>query len=170
MTSTAMAGTRLEDVAALLYREARLLDDGCLDEWLALFAADGVYWIPIDDTRPNNVSASIVYDERTALEERVYHLQHISFVAQSPRSRTVHIVSNIEIVEEDGALVRVRSNQVIYELRKGDFRQVGLGEVRANVAAVEHRLRLRDGGLEIVRKKIVLIDRDVQQQNLTFLL
>jgi len=79
-------------------------------------------------------------------------------------------VSNIEIVEEDGALVRVRSNQVIYELRKGDFRQVGLGEVRANVAAVEHRLRLRDGGLEIVRKKIVLIDRDVQQQNLTFLL
>ena len=118
MTSTTMAGARLEDVAALLYREARLLDDAMLDEWLALFAADGVYWIPIDDTRPNNRSASIVYDERTALEERVYHLQHISFVAQSPRSRTVHVVSNIEIVEDDGALLRVRSTQVIYELRK----------------------------------------------------
>jgi 3-phenylpropionate/cinnamic acid dioxygenase small subunit len=165
-----LAPPGLAEVEALLYHEARLLDDGHLAAWLDLFADDGVYWIPIDDTRPNTVSASIVYDHRIALEERVYHLLHVPFVAQSPRSRTVHLVSNIEIVEAEGPTVRVRSNQVIYEMRRGDFRQVGLGDVHANVAAVEHLIAPHDGAMTIRRKKVMLIDRDVQQRNLTFLL
>ena len=33
-------------IERFLYQEARLLDEGQLDEWLALFTADAYYWIP----------------------------------------------------------------------------------------------------------------------------
>ncbi len=157
-------------VAAFLYREARLLDDFQLEEWLTLFDDDGIYWIPIDDTKPVEGNAALVYDTPLRREERVHHLLHISFIAQSPRSRTIHVVSNVEVVKSDGATLVVRSNQVVYEMRTGDFRQLGLGEVRANVAAVEHTLRVCDDTFKIAAKKVLLIDRDAQLRNLTFLL
>ena len=37
----------LLEVQAFLYREARLLDEGLLEEWLSLFTDDGEYIMPI---------------------------------------------------------------------------------------------------------------------------
>ena len=34
------------EAEAFLIAEARLLDAGRFDEWLALFAEDGFYWVP----------------------------------------------------------------------------------------------------------------------------
>ncbi|MEX2455483.1 MAG: aromatic-ring-hydroxylating dioxygenase subunit beta [Rhodospirillaceae bacterium] len=36
----------VRQVEEFLYREAALLDDGRIAEWLGLFAADGFYWVP----------------------------------------------------------------------------------------------------------------------------
>lgn len=165
-----------EEAEAFLYREARLIDDVRLDEWLELFTEDGVYWIPIDDAKPVEWNTSLVYDPPLRREERVHHLLHVPFPAQAPRSRTVHVVANVEVDPDgagdggDGAGTTVRSNQVVYEVRLGDFRQVGLGEVRPIVATVEHRLRRVGGELRIARKKILLIDREMTQANLTFVI
>jgi ethylbenzene dioxygenase subunit beta len=63
----------------------------------------------------------------------------------------------------------VRSTQVVYEMRTGDFSQVGLGEVQSVVATVEHLLRPVDGRMKIARKKILLINRDAWHGNLMFL-
>jgi 3-phenylpropionate/cinnamic acid dioxygenase small subunit len=156
-------------VEALLYREARLLDDLALEDWLTLFADDGLYWIPIDETKDPDRHASLVYDNPLRREERVYHLLNVWFPAQSPPSRTVHFVSNIEVVSESGEL-DVRSHQIVYEVRSGDFRQTGLGEVRPIVARVRHRLIDTGNALLIRKKTILLIDRDMPQSNLTFLL
>jgi len=33
-------------VEAFLYREARLMDEHAYDEWLSLWTADALYWVP----------------------------------------------------------------------------------------------------------------------------
>lgn len=153
----------------LLSHEARLLDDLRLDEWLQLFTSDGLYWIPIDETAPLASQGAIIYDPPLRREERVYHLLHTAFPAQSPRSRTVHFVSNV-LVDPHGDELRVGSSQIVYEMRTGDYAQKGIGEILPVVARVEHRLRRVDGALRIAEKKILLINRDTWQGNLTFML
>ena len=159
-----------EQAEAFLYREAELLDDWRLEDWLRLFTRDGLYWVPIDETLPVTRHASIVRDDSLRREERVFHLLHTRFPAQTPRSRTLHMIANVRIAEAMPEAVTVRSNQVIHEVRTGDFRQTGLGDPSTIVAKVEHVLRREDGELRIASKKIVLIDRDMSLGNLTFLL
>jgi 3-phenylpropionate/cinnamic acid dioxygenase small subunit len=154
----------------ILFREARLLDELQLQEWLTMFTADGVYWVPIDESRPVATSMSLIYDPPARREERVYHVLHTRFPAQSPRSRMVHYISNVEVLKQDADGATVRSNQLIYETRLGDYTQVGLGELRPIVATVEHLLRPVGNELKIALKKILLIDRDMPQGNLTFII
>jgi 3-phenylpropionate/cinnamic acid dioxygenase small subunit len=99
----------------------------------------------------------------------VFHLLHTKFPAQSPRSRTLHMISNVRIAEKSADTAKLVSNQTIHEVRAGDFRQVGLGVVNTLVAKVEHVLRQEQTGLKIALKKILLINRDMPQGNLTFL-
>ena len=167
MTTLAAGHLSRSDAEAVLYHEARLLDTWQLNEWLELFTEDGTYWIPIDDSKPPSRNTAIIHDTTLRRSERVYHLLKHRYASQSPRSRTIHVISNVEVENTgpDGCLLR--SNQVIYEVRAGDFRQVGLGDVRALVAAVEHQLRFEARGLKIASKKILLIDRDMVQRNLT---
>ncbi len=158
------------DAEDLLYREARLLDRRRLEEWLTLFTDDGLYWIPIDDAKPPAINTSIVYDDRLRREERVHHSLNHTFISQSPHSRTVHFVSNVAVEPAGPGTFRVDSSQLIYEVRIGDFTQVGLGDVRPIVADVEHLVRPIDGALKIARKTIRLIDRDMAVGNLTFII
>jgi 3-phenylpropionate/cinnamic acid dioxygenase small subunit len=165
------------DAETLLIHEARLLDNLQLEAWNELFTADGVYWIPLDDTASTQHNAAIVLDTPMRRQERVYHLTQTSysFPAQSPRSRTLHFISNVALEalpsgQEDGAQWLVQSNQIIYEMRTGDFKQVGIGELHPIVASVEHRLREEQGKPRIVRKKILLINRDAWLGNMTFMM
>jgi 3-phenylpropionate/cinnamic acid dioxygenase small subunit len=159
----------MERIEAFLYREAELLDTAQLDEWLSLFTADGIYWVPIDDRSPAAGSVSIIYDDRLGREERVHHAQHLTSPSQSPRSRTVHCVSNVRVAAREGAVVDVNCNQVIYETRGGDHSQVGLGQMGTHVASVSFRLRLGED-IRILLKKVVLLNRDQALGNLTFML
>src|SRR5208337_1905717 len=86
------------EIEQFLYREARLLDEGRFDEWLDLFTADAVYWLPAGqgDTHPDR-QVSIIYDTRQEMERRVARLQSGYAHAQDPPSRTHRIVSNVEL-------------------------------------------------------------------------
>ncbi len=157
------------DAEEILFREARLLDTLQLDTWLTLFTEDGLYRIPIDENASVSGQAALVNDDRLRREERVFHLLNNRFPAQQPRSRTVHVISNV-LVESRQDEVLVLSNQVIYEMRAGDAAQIGLGDLRPLVASVEHTLRPVDGHFKIASKTILLIDRDSWQTNLTFII
>jgi ethylbenzene dioxygenase subunit beta len=161
--------TTRADVEDLLFREARLLDDLKLDEWLQLFTPDGLYWIPIDENAPVASQGAIIFDTPLRREERVHHLLHTSFPAQSPRSRTIHYVSNVMLESRDQDLI-VTSSQVIYEMRTGDFAQRGIGDITPLVCRVDYVLRLTGGNLRIAEKKVLLINRDTWQGNLTIIL
>jgi 3-phenylpropionate/cinnamic acid dioxygenase small subunit len=162
-----------QEAEDFLYREARLLDSGQLEAWLGLFAADGIYWLPIDEQADPEREPSIIYDDATQRAKRVFQLRQGSHYAQVPPSRTVHVMSNVEV--EDGATageVTLRCNVIVYELRPGDHQglQVGVGALRALVGHCEYRLRWEQERWAIGLKKVVLIDRDLPLHNLTFIL
>src|SRR3546814_9356238 len=112
---------------------------------------------------------AIMYDTALRREERVHHLLHNEFPAQSPRSRTLHVIGNVR-VRPQGGDVLVISNQVIHEMRTGDYKQVGLGEMQQIVARVEHLYRPAADGFLIECKKVLLLNCDPWQGNMTFLL
>lgn len=159
-----------EDAEAFLIEEAEMLDDLRLDDWLKLFTPDGLYWIPIEECMSTDSTVSIVRDDTLRREERVFHLLHTRFPAQSPRSRTLHTISCIRLRPIDETRVRIISNQVIHEVRTGDYRQLGLGDQQILVARAEHVLDLAEGTPRIALKKMSLLTRDMPLGSLTFVI
>ena len=62
----------LREVEQFLFLEARLADEGDYDGWEALWADDGVYWIPAngDDIDPAT-QMSILYDNRSRIAQEL---------------------------------------------------------------------------------------------------
>jgi len=68
-----------------LFHEAHLLDTQCFEEWLALFAEDATYWVPLEQGQKDpHQTASLIYDDRTLLELRVKQMRHPRAHARSP--------------------------------------------------------------------------------------
>src|SRR5688572_20547156 len=111
-TVTAPAAKRAEaEIEQLLYREARLMDEGRYDEWLSLWTDDALYWVPCnhDDIDPMR-DVSLIYDDRVRLGERVDRLKSGSVLAQQPKPRMRRVVSNIEVAAREGGEAVVHSN------------------------------------------------------------
>jgi 3-phenylpropionate/cinnamic acid dioxygenase small subunit len=173
MTMTVKEGLTRAAAEEFIYREVRLLDTLELEEWLSLFTADGVYWLPIEDGDLADAAdaVSIVYDDGDRRAERVYRTLHTPVLDQSPRSRTVHLVGNVEVAGADErGDVRVLCSQFIGELRPGGQRQVGLNRTRVFAARAEYRLRATPGGWRMSMKKLLLLDADQPLYNLTFVI
>jgi len=141
------------DVDQLLVREAWLLDHQRLDEWLGLFTDDAVYWVPLQmDQAEPFTTASLIYDDRRLLEIRVRQAQHPRAHARVPAPRTVHQVTNVQVVADDGRELTVTSSLVMIEYRKERQRVWG--------GLVEHRLRRTDAGLRIAAKRVDLVNSE----------
>jgi 3-phenylpropionate/cinnamic acid dioxygenase small subunit len=173
MTLTAHQELTRAVAEEFIFREVRLLDTLRLEEWLTLFTDDGLYWLPIEDGDLAGAedAVSIIYDDRERREERVYRTLHTPVLDQRPRSRTVHLVGNVELAGTDErGDVRVLCSQFIGELRPGGQGQVGLNRTRVFAARGEYRLRGTPDGWRMSLKKLVLIDADQPLYNLTFVL
>jgi 3-phenylpropionate/cinnamic acid dioxygenase small subunit len=152
-----------------LFHEADLLDQRKYEEWLELFTADGIYWLPMEDDTDPELVPSILYADMNSLRMRVHQFSKRHY-SQRPPSRTAHAISNVTVREadrDDEALVRCVVT--VAELREGDYTQLGLGEQRFFSGYCTYRLRQGDP-LSIASKKLVLINRDVPIVNLSFLL
>ena len=150
-------------IERFLYHEARLLDEGQLDEWLGLFTPDAYYWIPcnandVDPTR----HVSLIYDDRKHLEDRIWRIKSGWAHAQDPPSHTRRIVGNVEprASEAKGELV-VSSTFIRVELRRG-MQTLFAGRY-------EHRLRREGDGWRIAFKKVELLNNDEPIDSLTFI-
>ena len=51
-----------QEAEAFLVQEARLLDEGLLGDWLNLFTADGIYWLPMVDGSDPEREPSLIYE------------------------------------------------------------------------------------------------------------
>ncbi|MGH2436087.1 MAG: aromatic-ring-hydroxylating dioxygenase subunit beta [bacterium] len=161
---------RVEEAQRFLFAEVRLLDERRFDEWEALFAEDGEYWLPIDPERDPTGAISIIRDDRKRLQERVYRLTKTPVLDQNPPSRTVHFVSNVEVepAQSNGESL-VRCHQLIAEMRPGGPGQAGLNAPRWLAARCEYRLRNVDGAWKIAQKKVVFLNSGEPHYNLSFI-
>jgi benzoate/toluate 1,2-dioxygenase beta subunit len=152
----------LREVEALLYREARLLDQGRQEEWLGLFTEDATYWIPLLAGQQDPLTTcSIVYDDRPLLEARVRQFTHPRAHSRVPAPRTVHQVGNVEILDEAGGELVIASTLILIEYRQERQRVWG--------ALVEHRLRRTPGGLRIAAKRVDLVNSESELDGLVCL-
>ena len=120
----ARAALTLQDVQQFLYREARFLDDKDWDSWLALYAPDVEFWMPSwdDDDKltedPQTEISLIWYGHKGGLEDRVFRIRTERSSATSlPEPRTLHNISNVEILEQGGGTAKLRFNWATFSYR-----------------------------------------------------
>lgn len=135
-------------------QEARLLDAGRLDDWLALFAQDGRYWVPLQgaaqaDTGGHN---SLADEDRLLLALRVERLKHPRAHSQHPPSRCQHVLQRPTVVHADEAAgcYELHTPFLYIEARAGQ--QTVLG------GSVRHRLVRGPDGTRIQLKRVDLLD------------
>lgn len=151
-------------IEQFLYREARLLDAGRFDDWLALFTADATYWVPLEANQKDPLeTCSHIYDDRTLLETRVRQYRHPRAHSRVPFARTVHQVSNVVVLGEDAARgeATVGSTLVLVEFRNERQRTFG--------ALVEHRLRRAGDDWKIAAKRVDLVNSEGELDGLAIL-
>jgi p-cumate 2,3-dioxygenase beta subunit len=155
MTMTLSRG----EVEDFLYAEAALLDAWRLDEWLALWTADGRYVVPATDSPAGDprTTLALVADDLPQLRARVQQLASGATWAEAPRSRTQRMITNVRIVERieerenEPAALRVASSFVVHRFRRE--------RSDAFVGTYEHELVIaedKDAGLRIRGKRCVL--------------
>jgi 3-phenylpropionate/cinnamic acid dioxygenase small subunit len=103
----------------LIECEARLLDELRFDEWLAMYAPECIYWVPGTPAGGDpRREIAISFDDRRRMEDRIYRLRTGYAWSQAPKSRTVRMISNVEVFATKDRVARmVRSNFLISEFR-----------------------------------------------------
>jgi 3-phenylpropionate/cinnamic acid dioxygenase small subunit len=153
-----------DEFRRLLEREARLLDQLRYDDWLAMYAPECVYWVP---STPNagdpRREIAIMFDDRRRLEDRIYRMRTGFAWSQAPASRTVRLITNVEVFATARDEARMlRSNFLISEFW-GD-------ETRLLTGWAGHRLLRSDGGWKIQAKQVNLIECDQAIRNPSIIL
>ena len=65
-----------DEIIDFIYAEARMLDEGRYDEWLALWLDDGHYWMPLDYKQDDpHLTTSLLYEDMFMLKLRVRRLK-----------------------------------------------------------------------------------------------
>ena len=148
----------------LLEREARLLDQLRYDDWLALYAAECIYWAPSTPQAGDpRREIAVMFDDRRRLEDRVYRLRTGFAWSQAPASRTVRLITNVEVfatARDDSRMLR--SNFLISEFW-GD-------ETRVLTGWAGHRVVRDTAGWKIQVKQVNLIDCDQSIRNPSIIL
>ena len=155
-------------VVEFLYREAELLDSYRFGEWLALFADDIRYDMPVRTTQfradGEGFQEVAFFDENmSSLRTRVKRLETDSAWAEAPPSRTRHFVSNV--LAEPGARadeLAVRSCFMVTRTRADHGYQMFTGR-RDDV------LRLAGDTMKIARRRILVDQTVITNTNLSVL-
>ena len=171
-SETSTEGVLLQfEIEQFLYREARLLDERCFEEWLGLLTDDIHYWMPIrrtvtldnidlEFTKPGGMA--YFDDTKTDLTVRVEKLVTGFSWAEDPPSRTRHFVSNVEITGRDGDEISVALAFHLYRSRLESVTDHFVGRR-------EDKLRRVDGALRLCRRHIFCDHTVVRATNLSVL-
>jgi 3-phenylpropionate/cinnamic acid dioxygenase small subunit len=153
-----------DDFRGLLEREARFLDQLRYDDWLAMYAAECVYWVPSTPKAGDpRREIAIMFDDRRRLEDRIYRMRTGFAWSQAPASRTVRLVTNVEVfstVRDDARMVR--SNFLISEFWGDETRQL--------TGWAAHRVVRDHAGWKIQAKQVNLIECDQSIRNPSIIL
>jgi 3-phenylpropionate/cinnamic acid dioxygenase small subunit len=145
-----------------LFMEARLMDTHKFDDWYALWTEDALYWLPCNEEDVDTSrQLSIIYESHSDLKSRIRRLAGKFAHAQSPRSRLIRVVSNIEIETADSSGIIGTSTFVLSDVR--------LNRQTIWFGRNHHTLVYTAQGLLMQRKKVFVNSNDTPMQSLTFL-
>ena len=135
-------------VEQFLYRQADLLDSKKWQEYVDLFAADGIYWVPADPAHATwDGMPAIFAEDKNLMAVRMKRVLHPDAWSQRPAWGTNHVVSNVTIdkVAKNGD-VRARSRFHMMELRRDD--------VRHFAGSYTHHLKKTKSGYRIKLQRV----------------
>lgn len=147
-----MAAVIRAQVEDLLYREAALLDEWRLEEWLTLLTDDAAYYVPPNDQPEGDhrTTLFILADDIVRIRERVKRLMSPECHAEYPHSRTRRLIGNVRIISDDGELITVAANFVCHRYRRFE-------RIREYTGAYRYILK-RDGNELRIRERRVFLD------------
>jgi benzoate/toluate 1,2-dioxygenase subunit beta len=147
-----------------IFTEARLADDHRYDDWEALWADNGVYWVPAagESLQDPDSHISVIYDNRSRIALRVAQLKTGKRHAQDPVSSITRVISNIQVLREDPDSVETRSSFIAVESRTRGL-TTWAGTVR-------HTLTRTGGAIRMSRKVVLLVNRSQPIPTLAFLI
>lgn len=163
------------EVEQWLYREAELLDERRFSAWLDLLSEDMRYFMPLRrNVRAGEQAAREAtregldvawFDEgKETLARRVQQIETGIHWAEEPLSRLCHLVTNVQILADDGAELRVKSRFLLYRNRLQEETDILVGKR-------EDTLRRVDGGGFLLARRAITLDQNVLlAKNLTFFL
>jgi benzoate/toluate 1,2-dioxygenase beta subunit len=153
-----------DEFRRLVEREARLLDQLRYDDWLAMYAPECVYWVPsTPDAGDPRREIAVMFDDRRRLEDRVYRLRTGFAWSQAPQSRTVRLITNVEVfatARDDARMLR--SNFLISEFWDKETRTLS--------GWSGHRVVRSGGGWKIAAKQVNLLECDQAIRNPSIIL
>ncbi len=134
-----------QEVEELFYKEAALLDEWRLEEWLELLTEDATYRIPPTDTPQGDASNTlfIIADDAIRIRSRVKQLLGKSAWAESPRSRTRRLISNVRVLESKGDEIRVTANFAVFRMRY-ELVDTYIGRYEYTLVRRGDQLKIRD--------------------------
>ncbi len=161
----AVADTAVRDeFRRLVEREARLLDQLRYDDWLAMYSAECVYWVPsTPDGGDPRCEIAVMFDDRRRLEDRIYRLRTGFAWSQAPQSRTVRLITNVEVfatAQDDARMLR--SNFLISEFWDKETRML--------IGWAGHRVVRSGDAWKIAAKQVNLLECDQAIRNLSIIL
>jgi p-cumate 2,3-dioxygenase subunit beta len=142
-------------VEQFLYREADLLDEWRLHEWLEFFDPAGHYLVPATDTPDGDPSRDLflIQDDRFLLEQRVNSLLTRAAHAEYPHSRTRRLITNVRVRSHSPESTCVTANFAVFRIRAGTM-DTYVGQYRHHLVADDQL------GFRFITRKAVL-DLDV---------
>ncbi|MGB0630836.1 MAG: aromatic-ring-hydroxylating dioxygenase subunit beta [Alphaproteobacteria bacterium] len=141
-------------VEQFLFRQAEILDEKQMDDWLELFTEDGWYWMPAEEEQTEgDGQPNIFWEDRDLMLMRIARNTHPRAHSQAPHNRLNHVVSNV-IIESENAegdvIVRSRFHCAEY------FRY----QIRTFSGKYRHVLKKTPDGYRIALQRVDLVNRE----------
>ncbi|HEU4730177.1 MAG TPA: aromatic-ring-hydroxylating dioxygenase subunit beta [Kofleriaceae bacterium] len=133
----------LREIEQLLYRQSELLDGKLWQDYIDLFADDGVYWMPVTPEQTEwEGSPSIFAEDKYMMQVRMGRVTHPTAWSQVPMWATSHVIGNVVLESESGGEYVVRSRFHMMELRRDTVRHFG-GTYRHTLVRTGGQLKIK---------------------------
>ena len=111
----------LSRIEQFLYYEAALLDAWRLDDWLALMDPQARYRVPVPGSQDDDarLTLQVIHDDYQLLAGRVTRLKSKHAHAESPKSHTRRLVTNVRAERTESGELLAFSNFYVLRNRLG---------------------------------------------------
>lgn len=153
----------LQTASEFLWTEADMLDRRAYDDWLNIWADDGLYIVPIERNAEDYADVlNYAYDDAKMRDMRVRRLKSSFSMSALTASSTVRTVSRFVVLDQTDDEIQLRAAQHLADYRRDNLRMLA--------ADLDVTLRQTDEGIKIARKVVTLVNCEDALNGIGYLL